>query len=63
MKKIFKHSVLSMLFIVWVVSIGSVESMVEDGKLALAAFLCIVPLFLIGFLCKVGWLKDLNVEE
>ena len=63
MKKIFKHSVLSMLLIVWVASIGSVDGMVEDGKYLLAAFLCVVPLLLIGLLCNSGWLKDLNVEE
>ena len=63
MKKIFKHSVLSMLLIVWVASIGSVEGMVEDGKYLLAAFLCVVPLLLIVLLCNSGWLKDLNVEE
>lgn len=63
MKKIFKHFVLSMLFIVWVASIGSVDCMVEDGKYLLAVFLCVVPLFLIGLLCNSGWLKDLNVEE
>ena len=64
MKKIIKRTILTVLFMVWMLAVSAADSMFEDWWLALEMFLCVVPLAVIVWLCKRGWLNDIiDVEE
>ena len=52
-----------MLFIVWVVAVSAADSMLEGWWFLLEMFLCVAPLAVIAWLCKKGWLDDIDVEE
>lgn len=63
MKKIIKRTILIVLFMVWMLAVSSADSKFEGWWLALEMFLCVAPLAAIVWLCKRGWLNDIDVEE
>ena len=63
MKKIIKRTIIDMLFIVWIVAVSAADSMLEGWWFILEMFLCVAPLAAIAWLCKKGWLDDIDVEE
>ena len=63
MKKFIKRSIIAILFIVWMLAVSAADGMLEGLRLALEIFLCIVPLAIIAWLCKKGWLDDIDIEE
>ena len=67
MKKIIKKTILTILLVVWILSISAADSMFEVVDLYwVMMFLCIVPLAIIAWLCNKGWLDDIldkDVEE
>ena len=63
MKKFIKRTIIAILFIVWMLAVSAADGMLEGWRLALEIFLCIAPLVIIAWLCKKGWLDDIDVEE
>ena len=63
MKKFIKRTIIAILFIVWMLAVSAADGMLAGWRLALEIFLCIVPLVIIAWLCKKGWLDDIDVEE
>ena len=63
MKKFIKRTIIAILFIVWMLAVSAADGMLEGWRLALEIFLCIVPLVIIAWLCKKGWLDDIDIEE
>ena len=66
MKKIIKKTILTILLVVWILSISAADSMLDGWWFVLGMLLCIVPLAVIAWLCNKGWLDDIldkDVEE
>ena len=66
MKKIIKKTILTILLVVWILSISAADSMLDGWWFVLGMLLCIVPLSIIAWLCNKGWLDDIldkDVEE
>ena len=66
MKKIIKKTILTILLVVWILSISAADSMLDGWWCVLGMLLCIVPLAIIAWLCNKGWLDDIldkDVEE
>ena len=63
MNKIIKKIILTILLVVWILAISAADSMLEGWLLLLEMFLCVAPLAVIAWLCKKGWLDDIDVEE
>ena len=63
MKKIIKRTILAILLMVWMLAVSAANSMLEGWWFILEMFLCIAPLVVIAWLCKKGWLNDIDVEE
>lgn len=63
MKKIIKRTILAILFIVLMLAVSAADSMLEGWWFLLEMFLCVASLAVIAWLCKKGWLDDIDVEE
>ena len=63
MKKIIKRIFLTILLMVWMLAVSAADSMLEGWWFLLEMFLCVAPLAAIAWLCKKGWLNDIDVEE
>jgi hypothetical protein len=63
MKKIIKRTILAILLMVWMLAVSAADSNLEGWWFVLDLFLCIAPLAVIAWLCKNGWLDDIEMEE
>ena len=63
MKKIIKMTILAILLMVWMLAVSAADSNLEGWWFVLDLFLCIAPLAVIAWLCKKGWLDDIEMEE
>lgn len=63
MKKIIKRTILAILLIVCMLAVSALDSNLDGWWFALEIFLCVVPVAAIAWLCKKGWLNDIDVEE
>ena len=63
MKKIIKRTILAILLMVWILAVSAADSTLEGWWFVLEMFLCVAPLAAIAWLCKSGWLDDIDVEE
>ena len=63
MKKIIKRTILAILLMAWILAVSAADSMLEGWWFVLEMFLCVAPLAGIAWLCKRGWLDDIDVEE
>ena len=56
-------TILAILLIVWTLAVSAADSMLEGWLFLLEMFLCVAPLAVIAWLCKKGWIDDIDVEE